>query len=598
MARPSRSRKLSFPGALFKPIRGISLKGVCLAGFCLSLLLCGALIPLIIYSGGSLFSGPDFSEEDTFYRDLRQYDTLLARSPPPENPQPFNTMLDRLEKKALGVESHMAVLKRRRALAFRDPRFYSPYREAARRVAGAFPYSQPLAALALEALLRENSGTEEDLAGETADYAGRISEARLRPLVLARHILSGGMKDPATAAALPNLEALFTLTLPLLPGERFQGENEGLVLDLTILRALKGDLAGAAARLADMLPPSPGGEPAAPETLRFAAEFFYNYGNPRRAAELFARFSDPGSLSRQADALWLADLPGGAQNIWTVLTAPQEPGQAGIDPEIRARSLYNLAASAPDQTEEAAWLNRLLAEGRPRIAPGSPFPSSPGESSYVYGIIRYTRLLDGPRARAILEEGELRSRPLLDLELLRRRGETWPVDRTIAEAWLLLGRHPEDERLYQWAAYFFDYQRRYGETAQLLKTAGYRGITGPWADLHTGLSMIREGNLAGAEEQFKTIPPSAGIWQAPANTARLLEARRSPAAALESYETAAAMVKDGKSAAEIQLRIAQCLRTLGRERESRRVLEYALDMDPENLNARLELRRLDFAGAY
>jgi tetratricopeptide (TPR) repeat protein len=557
---------------------------------------------LILRSGGGFFPTRNISEEDTFYRDLRQYDALLAGSPAPENPEPFNLMLDRLEKNALGVESHLAVLKRRRALAFGNPRFYPPYQQAARRAAAAFPYSQPLAAAALEALLRENPGADKKQTEEMKDYAGRISESRLMPLVLAGHILSGGMKDPAAAASLPNLEALFTLTLPLLPGERFRRENEGLLLDLTILRTLEGDLSGAGARLADLLLPSPEGEPAAPETLRFAAEFFYNYGNPRRAAELFARFSDPGSLSREADALWLADLPGGARNIWTVLAAPQGPEQAGIDPEIRARSLYNLAASAPDKPEETAHLNRLLAEGRLLTSAGngllSPSSGGRGESSYLYGIIRYTRLVDGLRARAILEEGELRKHPLLDLELLRRRSETWPVDRTIAETWLLLGRHPEDERLYQWGAYFFDYQRYYEETAQLLKVAGYHGITGPWADLHTGLSMIREGKLTEGEEQLKTIPAAAGMWQAPANIARVLEARRSASAALEYYETAAALVKNRKAAAGIQLRIARCLRTLGRERESRRVLEYALDLDPENLNARLELRRLDSIGVY
>jgi tetratricopeptide (TPR) repeat protein len=585
---------------LFKRLGMISLKWVCFAGLLLSLLLGGGLILAVLNSGGSLFTRQDLREGDTFYRDLREYDTLLAGRP--ENPETLTLMLDRLEKKALGVESHLAVLKRRRALAFRDPRFNSPYQRAAERSAAAFPYSQPLAAVALEALLREAPGIDGERAKQMEDYAGRISETRLMPLVLACHILSGAMKDPATAAGLPNRDALFTFALPFFSGESSWGKNEKLLADLTILRILDGDLAGASAGINDLLNPSLNGEAAAPEIQRFAAEFFYDYGNPRRAAELLARFSDAGSLARQADALWLADIPGGARNIWTVLTAPHAPGQTDTPPEIRTRSLYNLAASAPDKTEEAAWLNRLLAEGRQQNAAGSgplsPAPGGQGESGYVYGIIRYTRLLDGPRAQAILEEGELRNHPLLDLELLRRRRETWPVDRLIAETWLLLGRHPEDERLYQWGAYFFDYQRRYEETVQALKNAGYHNLDGYWADLHRALAMIREGRYDEGENLLKTIPPSAGIWQAPANNGRILEARRSPAAALEYYETAAAMVKNGKAAAGIQLRIAQCLRALGRDRESRRVLEYTLDLDPENLNARLELRRLDSLGIY
>jgi tetratricopeptide (TPR) repeat protein len=197
-----------------------------------------------------------------------------------------------------------------------------------------------------------------------------------------------------------------------------------------------------------------------------------------------------------------------------------------------------------------------------------------------------------------LEEGTLQNHPFLDLELLRRRREAWPVDRIIAETRLLLGRHPEEEGLYQWGAYFFDYQRRYEETVQLLKNAGYHHLDGYWADLHKALALIREGKLNEGEELLKTIPGSAGIWQAPANIARVLEARRAPAAALEYYEIAAAMVKNGKAAAGIQLRIVQCLQALGRSPESRRILEYALDLDPENLNARMELRRLDSREIY
>jgi tetratricopeptide (TPR) repeat protein len=506
-------------------------------------------------------------------------------------------MLDRLEKKALGVESHLAVLKRRRALAFGDPRFLPSYQEAAQRAAGLFPYSQPLAAIAMEALLRGKAVIDGEGMERMGEYAGRISETRLMPLVLSWHILSGGMKDPAAAMKLPNREALFTLTLPLFSGTGSSGENEGLLMDLTILRILEGDLAGANVRIGDLLRPSPGGEPAPPEIVRFAAEFFYNYGNPRRAAELFAQFSDPRLLAREGDALWLAELPQGARTIWTVLTAPQAPGQDGTPPEIRVRSLYNLAAAATDRTEAAGYLTRLLAEGRQRNAADTGGETGL-ESGYVYGIIRYTRLLDNSRARAILEEGTLRNHPLLDLELLRRRGETWPVDRIVAETWLLLGRHPEAEGLYQWGAYFFDYQRRYEETAQLLKNAEYRHFDGYWTVLHRALAMIREGRFNEGEELLKTVPSPAGIWQAPANIGRIMEARRSYAAALEYYETAAGLVKNEKAAAGIQLRIARCLQALGRDRESRRVLEYALDLDPENLNARLEIRRLESRGIY
>jgi tetratricopeptide (TPR) repeat protein len=72
----------------------------------------------------------------------------------------------------------------------------------------------------------------------------------------------------------------------------------------------------------------------------------------------------------------------------------------------------------------------------------------------------------------------------------------------------------------------------------------------------------------------------------------------SPSAALAYYESAAALAGRGKSAAAIQIRIARCLQALGRDRESRRVLDYALDLDPENLEARYELRRLNRRNIY
>jgi hypothetical protein len=40
--------------------------------------------------------------------------------------------------------------------------------------------------------------------------------------------------------------------------------------------------------------------------------------------------------------------------------------------------------------------------------------------------------------------------------------------------------------------------------------------------------------------------------------------------------------------------MARCLRILGRTEESRDALARVLELEPGNLNARLELRRLDY----
>jgi tetratricopeptide (TPR) repeat protein len=46
------------------------------------------------------------------------------------------------------------------------------------------------------------------------------------------------------------------------------------------------------------------------------------------------------------------------------------------------------------------------------------------------------------------------------------------------------------------------------------------------------------------------------------------------------------------TASRIQVRIAYCLKSLGRIEESRRALQYAIDLNPDNLTARMELDRL------
>jgi tetratricopeptide (TPR) repeat protein len=210
--------------------------------------------------------------------------------------------------------------------------------------------------------------------------------------------------------------------------------------------------------------------------------------------------------------------------------------------------------------------------------------------------------LDTPQSLAFLEQGrkEFPQNPLLDLELLRRRaglearGAVWEPGRVISETWTLLGRYPETEDLYQWGAWYFDYQRQWDETARLLKIAARHQFGGSWIRLHEALSSMEQGDLDQAGEILRAIP--SPDWTVYANLGRIFEARSRPAYALEYYETAASMAPDQKEAARILIRVARCLRVLDRPGDSRRTLEYALDLDPDSLSARLELRRLDVPG--
>jgi tetratricopeptide (TPR) repeat protein len=378
------------------------------------------------------------------------------------------------------------------------------------------------------------------------------------------------MANPARAMTVPGGEAL------LMAGaehRRLRG-REALRLDAAILAALKNNAPGALDHLRPLLAESG----SAGKAALFGAELLYDFGDPAQAAELFARFNDDRSMARQADALVLAGRKDAARGLWTILAAPASPGEASAaSPEIRIRSLYNLAASADNAAGERSLLERLLAL----------------DGEHLYGVIRYTRLFPPPRAIAILEDSVLPvAEALADLELLRRR-DGWSIDRMVPETWLLINRHPEAEALYQWAAYYFVLQRRYYEIPPLIRAAERNGSAGSWLDLQRALEHIRQGRFDEAEGILRAVPANAGSWEVKANLGRLLEAKRSYAAALESYETAASLVRDNKDAARIQLRIARCLRTLGRERESLRVLEYAQTLDSENLNIRLERERIE-----
>jgi tetratricopeptide (TPR) repeat protein len=559
--------------------------------------LSGAILALL--TGGTLIffslrrAADPVPAGDTVYRSLREYDAAARGVQAREDPERLSRMLDRLEEKALGVELHLSILKRRRALARIHPRFISTYQEAARKAAAAYPYSEPLAALAAASLL---PGIFGNTGADMRKYASLLSAAQFSPLKISLHILLGDFKSPQSAAALPRINTALADALPSFRGRVYPQAEEALTADLAILKLLEGDTGGAAADIQGGLyeaGDSGGGLPEtfapSPEFLRFAAEYLYDFGDPLLAAELFSRLDTEMDMIRQADALWLSGRPENARHIWALLVSPAGenlPREVSASPAPGARALYNLALTSADDREAAALLERLTA---------LPIPGPDRR----YGIIRRSRLLDTPRSLALLEQAlkEFPTDPLLELELLRRRsgpgpGGTWETGRVIGETWLLLGRHPESEELYHWGAWYFDYQRQWDETAKLLNIAARRRFDSPWISFHEALGNIERGNLNRAEELLLAIPPETAGWPVFANLGRILEARLAPEA-LEYYETAASAVQNREEAARIQIRIAQCLKILGRDRESRRALEYALDLDPGNLKARLELHRLD-----
>jgi len=552
-----------------KKILANPLKLVSAAGLILALIISWTMLFLVLFRGNS---GEGKASGNTFARELKNYDLFDAPKRVIEgaNPDRIERMLSGLQKNAKSAEEQLSVLKRRRALALIDRRYISSYAQAAKAAAETFPYSTPIAAAAAEAITLGGSPTENDLA-LLKSYASGISQYRFDTLALSANVLAGELDNPARAAALPLLPDMLALDLSGF-SEKTQRD---LLIDEFLLRAYSGDISGAVSDINYLLNTGAG------EITKIGAEFFYDYNDPLRAAELFLSLDGENDYARAADALALAGEIPGARIIWLALSS-------GEQSKARLRYLYNLASSSPTIAEEESWLEKLFSQSQ-----SSQSRQGPMDSLNVYSVIRYTRLLDTGRGIAVLED--IKGNPLLDLELLRRKQPTWPPTRATSEVWVLLSRSSDDVDLYEWAAWYFEHQRLYSEVTRLLKEAARKGMTGSWFDLHTSLALIRDGKISEAEKilESRYRDPASSDWRIAANLGRIKESRRAISSALEYYQAAAALVKDTPSAALVQLRLARCFEALGRTAESYRAIERAFELDSDNINVRREFRRIE-----
>ena len=545
-----------------------NLKPILITGLILALLISWGLVFAIIFFGNN----PGINSvamEMNFRQELNFYDQLDAprRILDGENPAQIEMHLASLQGKAVSVEEHLSVLKRRRVLASIDRRYIAPYERAAQESLSMHPHSAPLTAVVMEALIMGGIDFR-GMQGEVLTYyAQNLSQPRFSLAELGLWVLSGEMDNPVGAANIPSINLLLSQDLsPLPPALR-----ERLMVNEFLLNVYQGNTSRASLLVNLLLsaPPSPGYR----EIQRMGAEYFYDHGNFLRAAELFSRLDDERDHALAASALALAGEIGGARNIWLTLAGQETSAQ------IRARSFYNLGSTAPGLGESITWIESFLAQTQGIT-----------DRARTYSIIRYTRLLDMERSIAILEDSEMRQNPLLDLELLRLQINSLPQRRAQADTWLLLERHPESEALYEWAAWYFDLQRFYSESSRLILEAGRNGMSGEWMELHRGLALIREGRINEGEAILAENIGHSTNWRFNANMGRVQEGRRSISSALSYYEAAALLVTDRADAAQIQLRISRCLEALGRISESRRALQYALELDPDNLHIHRELR--------
>jgi len=189
--------------------------------------------------------------QDNFYRMLRDYDlAALAMEVPgvaagtAQEFEKLNSELDKLEKQAVGVESWLSFLKRRRNLARLYPASAPSYRQAVRRAAEAYPWSGPIAALAAAALVKDTALTREAEA-QLRSCLPLLADPVFSPLRLSLHVLLGDFSGPDKAGFLSGLSVAGLQA----PGNTHYAQTEALALDLAIVKVLEGDVQGASAEI-------------------------------------------------------------------------------------------------------------------------------------------------------------------------------------------------------------------------------------------------------------------------------------------------------------------------------------------------------------
>jgi hypothetical protein len=573
------------------------LKIACIMGTLLLLIFFGLSAGMAILSKTGAHKIKESGQLSDFYQKLRLFDDTLALSVEKINHSHIKNLLRTLDESAAGAEARLLVLKRYRNLARRYPEYREDYRKAAVIASEKFPHAAVIAALAVEADMDTSKHETREKLKQTAALLsenGPLSEAALLPVAFCLYALSGVLDDINSASSVKRVDSLYAAFIESQRSAndaRSNGIRESMLVDAALLSIMKGDQENVNAILARLEPR----KTLRAKTLDFMANYAYDFSNPLVAAELWSSLGTETGLANAASALYIAGETEKARDLWLLLIkdANDKTDAASFPRKI----LYNLALTAENTSEKSAYLERMLA---------NTDNNEKNHDIIIAGLILYTRLQSEERARAILSDYPLgKQEPLLDLEYLNRVLETMPLDRSIAETWLALNRHPNTPELYRWAAWYFEYQRRYEELSALRRFAAQYKIESPYLDFHKALGFIRDGKMNESIDLLESIE-AVPAWQRYANLALILDARHEYSAALRYYEDAAAEIPyDAQSsaasndqlraeAARIFLLTARCRRILGAKPELvRRDLERAYDIDRENIDIRIALRNLE-----
>ncbi|MCL2808990.1 MAG: hypothetical protein FWD24_02855 [Treponema sp.] len=535
------------------------------------LVLSGAVFSFFLLVEVNIFSST--RQQDNFNKILLEFDIAFNELFFTDREfQYLNNELNRLEKRAITVESWLSILKRRRAVAKIHPPSAVYYRGSIDNALKAYPSSQQIIAIAAASILKDtaiNKETEEQLRA----WLPLITDPSLNNLRLAIHVILGDFTNPQRASDLPDFLS--------------SDGTESISINLAVLKILRDNFRGAASDINGLMNIASANNNVSYDVLFLAAEYHYDFGELLRSAEIFSYIVEVLStelpsniiektLSRQADALYLAGYTDIVRAIWKLLSEYSNE-----------TSLYNLSIIS-NERDAASYLERLI---------NIDTEIDTNENSLLarqFGLIRYSRMLEYYQAISLLQNSMTFSPneyPYVDLEICKRHSQGQILGRQIAETWLLLDRHERNEELYKWAVWHFFFQRSYDEAKIILDRFRLLDLSASWINNYRAIYLMNEGYLDAAEDLLRSIPSLESDWTVHANLGRILETTRYFARAVEQYELAAVKVQNPKDAAKIQIRLAKCFTALNRHHEATNAHLHALELDPENLTVRLELDR-------
>jgi len=518
------------------------------------ILLILASITLAVFTIIERNSNAGTRQQDSFNRILREYDEAFTNLYLTEREfDRLNGELDQLEKRALGVESWLSIIKRRRALTALHPPSNANYKSTVNNALAAYPSSEAIVAVAAAALVKNTAPNRESeaLLREWLSLLNNVSYNNLR---LSLYVILGDLNSPEKAKNIPD--------------DIFTDGTELVTINLSLLKTLRGDYRRALSDIQMML----NSYSPSVNALHFAAEYHYDFGDLNRSAEIFSKINDENAMIRQADALYLAGYTEMAAALWNILAV-----------NFNETSLYNLAVTSASLEESVSFLEKLV-----------NMETVSNKESRQFGLIRYSRFLDYAPAVSLLQNNLKflpEDYPYIDLEICKRHARGQILGRQIAQTWLLLDRHEGNEEIYKWAFWHFFLQRSYNEIEILLNRMELIQLSSQWIDIYKAIYLMSEGYLDDAQELLRAALNEDSPWYIYANIGKIMETMRSLGRAVELYDLASAKASNPKTSARIQLQIARCFTSLNKPAEARRAYQYALDLDPDNLSARLELSK-------